>query len=126
MKLRYVIVYVQDVRATVDFYASAFGVAPGFVHEAGDYAEMATGDTKLAFSAIALMQALGKPVAAKPPDLASFELAFEVADVGAAVARALAAGAVLVSAPAVMEWGQTIAYVRAPEGTLVELCTPVG
>jgi len=23
-----------------------------------------------------------------------------------------------------MPWGQTISYVRAPEGTLVEICTP--
>jgi hypothetical protein len=25
-----------------------------------------------------------------------------------------------------MPWGQTISYVRAPEGTLVEICTPTG
>jgi hypothetical protein len=24
-----------------------------------------------------------------------------------------------------MPWGQSLAYVRTPEGTLVELCTPV-
>ena len=126
MKLRYVIVYVTNPRDTVDFYARAFGLEPGFIHPAGDYAEMVTGETKLAFSAIALMHSMGKAVAEGPVDLPSFELALEVADVPAALDRALAAGAVLVSAPAVMDWGQTIAYVRAPEGTLIEICTPVG
>jgi catechol 2,3-dioxygenase-like lactoylglutathione lyase family enzyme len=126
MKLRYIILYVSEPRATVDFYTRAFGVEPGFVHPSGDYAEMVTGETKLAFSAISLMQSLGKTVAEAPVERPSFEIAFEVVDVAAAVARAVEAGAALVSAPAKMDWGQTIAYVRAPEGTLVEICTPVG
>ena len=126
MKLRYVILYVADPRATVDFYTRAFGLEPGFVHPAGDYAEMVTGETKLAFSAIALMQSLGKTLATGTVEHPSFEIALEVEDVAAALARAVAAGAGLVSPPAVMDWGQTIAYVRAPEGTLVEICTAVG
>lgn len=126
MKLRYVIIYVADPRETVDFYTRAFGLEPGFVHPAGDYAEMVTGETKLAFSAISLMQSLGKAVAEGPVERPSFEIAFEVEDVAVAVERAVEAGAVLISPPAVMDWGQTIAYVRAPEGTLVEICTAVG
>jgi lactoylglutathione lyase len=125
MQLRYVIIYVPDPRASVDFYARAFGLEAGFIHPSGDYAEMVTGQTKLAFSAISLMQSLGKTVAETPPEAPSFELAFETGDVAAALDRAVAAGARLVSAPAVMDWGQAIAYVRAPEGTLVEICTAV-
>ena len=30
------------------------------------------------------------------------------------------------TAPITKPWGQTVAYVRAPEGTLIELCTPMG
>lgn len=126
MKLRYIIIYVETPRDTVDFYTRAFGLEPGFVHPAGDYAEMVTGDTKLAFSAVSLMQSMGKQVAAQSPTLPSYELAFEVDDVPAALARAVAAGAHLVSDVAVMDWGQTLAYVRAPEGTLIEICTAVG
>jgi catechol 2,3-dioxygenase-like lactoylglutathione lyase family enzyme len=54
------------------------------------------------------------------------EIGLVAVDVPAALARATAAGAVLVAEPKTKPWGQVVAYVRAPEGTLVELCTPVG
>ena len=49
MKLGYVIVYVADVAATVAFYERAFSLKRRFVHESGQYAEMETGATALAF-----------------------------------------------------------------------------
>ena len=125
MIFRYAILYVADVPATLDFYARAFGLATGFLHDSGDYGELATGATRLAFSSHALMAALGKQVATEPPARPAFEIALETDDVEAALDRALAAGAVLVQGAKRMDWGQTTAYVRAPEGTLVELCTPV-
>ena len=124
MQLRYVIIYVADVSATMDFYARAFGLETRFLHEGGDYGEMATGETRLAFSSIALMQSLGKQVAIDAPERPSFELAFATDDVPAALDRARSAGAALVQGAMDMPWGQTISYVRAPEGTLVEICTP--
>ncbi len=126
MQLRYIILYVPDVGATMDFYARAFGLGTRFLHEGGDYGEMATGDTRLAFSSIALMQSLGKKVATTATERPSFELAFATEDVNAALERALAAGATLVQGATEMPWGQTISYVCAPEGTLVEICTPTG
>ena len=126
MQLRYIILYVPDVGATMDFYARAFGLETRFLHDSCDYGEMATGDTRLAFSSIALMQSLGKQVATAAPERPSFELAFATEDVPAALDRALAAGATLVQGATQMPWGQTISYVRAPEGTLVEICTPAG
>lgn len=125
MIFRYCILYVPDVAATMDFYIRAFGLDLLFLHETETYGELATGETRLAFSALALMAQLGKDVASEPPAKPSFELAFETTDVAAALDRALAAGAVLVQGVKVMDWGQTTAYVRTPEGTLVELCTPV-
>ena len=126
MIYRYTILYVADVPQTLAFYGAAFGFKTAFLHEAGDYGELSTGDTKLAFSSHALMQQIGKSVATTPPEKPSYELAFETEDVAAALARALAAGAELVSQVTQMPWGQTLAYVRTPEGTLVELCTKVG
>lgn len=125
MHLRYIIIYVADVPATIDFYEAAFGLARSFVHEGGDYGEMTTGETRLAFSAHTLMQSLGKDIATSPPERAAYELAFETHDVPAALTRAVQAGAVQVQAPQDMPWGQITAYVRTPEGTLVELCTAV-
>ena len=40
--------------------------------------------------------------------------------------RAVAAGARPMAAPLTKPWGQTVAYVRCPDGTLVELCTAMG
>lgn len=125
MILRYIILYVPEVATAMDFYARAFGVERQFLHESGSYGEMATGEARLAFSALSLMAELGKEVATEPPERPSFELAFETADVPAALARALGAGATLVQDTSEMPWGQTLAYVRAPEGTLVEICTAV-
>lgn len=125
MNYRYTILYVRDLRATVDLFTRAFGIAPRFVHDSGDYAEMETGDTRLAFSSVALMHSLGKTVAEGPVAAPAFELAFETGDVQAALDRALQAGATLVQGCKTMDWGQVTAYVRTPDGTMVELCTPV-
>jgi len=59
MKFKYTIVYVEDVAASMSFYEAAFGLQKGFLHEAGDYGEMLTGETSLAFSAKALMRQIG-------------------------------------------------------------------
>lgn len=126
MIFRYAILYVRDVPASLAFYDRAFGLATRFLHEAGDYGEAETGATRLAFSSVALMRQLGKDVADDPAAAPAFELAFETDDVAAALERAVAAGAVQVQEARVMDWGQTTAYVRTPDGTLVEICTPIG
>ena len=59
----------------------------------------------------------------EPP--AGIEVALVMADVDAAWRRAVDAGASAVKAPSQKPWGQTVAYVRDPDGVLVELCTPV-
>lgn len=125
MKLRYTILYVGDVAASLDFYERALGLTRAFLHEAGDYGELATGETKLAFSSVALMQALGKSPGKADPAAPVFEIAFEVDDVPAAFDRAVAAGAVAVQPPRAEPWGQTTSYVSDPDGYLVEICSPV-
>lgn len=125
MKLKYVILYVPSVAEAVDFHERAFGLKPRMTHPSGDYAEMETGDTVLAFSATTLMASLGKTVGAPDPARPVFELAFETDDVPTAVDRAVAAGAALVTAPVDQPWGQTLAYVTDLNGYLVEICTPV-
>ena len=46
-------------------------------------------------------------------------------DVAGACARAVAAGARLLTPATLKPWGQTVAYLRCPDGTLVEVCTPM-
>lgn len=125
MIFRYTILYVRDVAASLDFYTRAFGLPQGFLHDSGDFGELKTGNTKLSFCSIALMEQLGKKVATTPPVLPSFEIAFETEDVAAALTRAVAAGATEIQGVERMDWGQTTAYVRTPDGTVVEICTTV-
>ncbi len=125
MIFRYTILYVEDVETTLALFGAAFGLETAFLHESGDYGELDTGDTRLAFSSIALMQQLGKSPATGVIDNPHFEIAFETGDVATALARATGAGAELVQGVAVMPWGQTTAYVKLPEGFLIEICTPV-
>lgn len=49
MIFRYTILYVEDVAASLAFYERAFAMERGFLHESGDYGELVTGATKLAF-----------------------------------------------------------------------------
>lgn len=125
VKFRYTILYVDDVAATLDFYGRAFGLETAFLHPSGDYGELSTGETKLAFSSRRLMQQLGK--APGTPDVKKpvFELALETDDVRAALDRALAAGAVPEQELREEPWGQTTAYVSDVNGYLVEICSPV-
>ena len=50
MKFGYTIVYVTSVADTLDFYQAAFGFKTRFLHESGEYGELDTGDTALAFA----------------------------------------------------------------------------
>ena len=127
MQLGYTILYVPDVPATLKFYESAFGLTTRFLHESGNYGELETGSTALAFSAHRLMQQLGKNPQAANPHAPCFEIALcTTPDVAAALERAVAAGATPMRPVEVMPWGQTIAYVADINGFLVELCTPMG
>jgi hypothetical protein len=54
------------------------------------------------------------------------EIALVTSDVPSAHRRAIEHGASELSAPATKPWGQVVSFVRAPDGTLIELCTPVG
>lgn len=128
MKFAYTIVYVPDVGASLTFFENAFGFTRRFLHESGTYGELDTGETTLSFAAHAL-GASNMPEGYVAADTASKPLGMEVAfvtpDVAAAHKTALAAGARELKPPQQKPWGQIVSYVRCPDGTLVELCTPV-
>ncbi|MDP2221333.1 MAG: VOC family protein [Hydrogenophaga sp.] len=126
MQLSYTILYVEDVKRSVLFYQAAFGLKVKFLHDAGDFGELDTGTTSLAFSSRQLMAALNKKPSVPNPQAPCFEIAFTTDDVASALARALECGATLVQPPEQMPWGQTVAYVADLDGFLVELCTPMG
>jgi catechol 2,3-dioxygenase-like lactoylglutathione lyase family enzyme len=125
MIFRYTILYVQNVETTLAFFGAAFGLKTAFLHESKDYGELDTGQTKLAFASTELMQQTGKSPASTPVKNPAFNIAFETDGVADALDKALKAGAELVQEVQEMPWGQTTAYVRLPEGILIEICSAV-
>lgn len=129
MKLGYTIIYVPDVAASLGFFSKAFGLRQRFLHESGTYGELDTGETTLAFAAHELGDDNfpgGHVRAHESKAPLGMEIALVTDDVQQAHAKALAQGAAELAPPKNKPWGQTVSYVRAPDGTLIELCTPVG
>jgi lactoylglutathione lyase len=127
MTLGWVIAYVDDPAAAAEFYESTFGMSTDFVVP-GEYAQLDTGSTKLAFAAYALGEqnfAGGVRRAASEGQPPNMEIALVHADVEAAYARALEAGCESLAPPQDKPQGQRVAFVRDPFGTLVELATPL-
>jgi len=116
---------VPDVPATLKFYKAAFGLTTRFLHQSGDYGELETSSTALAFSAHCLIRQLGKSRQAASPKAPCYEIALCTPDVAGALERAVAVGATPIRPLEVMPGGQTIAYVADINGFLVELCTPI-
>lgn len=128
MKLGYTILYVASVPDTVAFNERAFGLERGMVTEAGEYAELSTGSTTLAFAANSFAETLtGVPFEAAALNKAAppVELGFVTDAVEAMFDRAVSAGAVAVKRPERKPWGQLVGYVRDNTGFLVEICFPV-
>lgn len=129
MKYGYTIIYVESVEKTLRFYNEAFGFETRFLHEAGDYGELKTGDTVLAFASHALAEAslacryLKSGTHDAPLGIA---LTFVTDDVFLAYEKAVAAGAGIISAPIEKPWGQVVAVVLGKEGELIEIGSPMG
>jgi uncharacterized glyoxalase superfamily protein PhnB len=129
MKFGYAILYVNNVAETMAFYERAFGLARGMAVPTGDYGEMVTGETKLAFAQIDFAKTLTSvPIEITTPGKSAppVEIALVTDQVAAAFEKAVAAGAVAVKSPEKKPWGQLVGYVRDNNGFLVEICSPIG
>ena len=129
MQFGYTIVYVADVAASLAFFERAFGLQRRFLHESGGYGELDTGATTLSFALHEVARGnLGQDYVAA--DSSTQPLGVEIGlltdDVPGAVERAAKAGAKVLKAASTKPWGQTVAYLRCPDGRLVEICTPMG
>ncbi|WP_103668719.1 VOC family protein [Pseudanabaena sp. BC1403] len=128
MKLGYTIIYVPSVKTSLDFFSQAFGFQQKFLHESGDYGELNTGETTLAFASHSLGEMnLSKGYVRASDSIQPFgiEIAFVTSDIYEAHQSALEYGASEIASPLQKPWGQTVSYVRAPDGMLIELCTPI-
>ena len=121
----YVILIVEDLDRALRFYVDVLGLRLG--HRSGDYAQLDTGATRLGlYTRGAMAKTLGMSL--KPPshNAPGFEIGFKVPDVGEAFAELVGRGASAVMPPTDRPWGQRTAYVRDPDGHLIELAQDLG
>ena len=118
--LDYVVVLVDDLERAMLFYTQVLGLRLG--HRSGHYAQLETGTTRLGlYTRSAMAQVVGFPLRQPRPDAPECELGFKVPDVDAAFAELVAHGVTTATPPTTRSWGQRTAYVRDPDGHLIEL-----
>ena len=126
MEFGKVILYVADVEASLAFYDQAFDLKTRFIRDAG-YGEVQAGGTTLSFASFAAGQRHLPPglrCAPPSPTDVSMEIALVSEAVDDAFARAVGAGATPLRQPELQPWGQTSSYLRAPDGTVIDLSSP--
>lgn len=122
--LDYVVLIVSDLDRSLAFYTSTLGLE--LQHRAEEYAQMRAGTTRLSlYTRNAMTKTLGIEGAPRT-SAPAFELGFKVSDCDAAFAELVAAGVQAVVPPTTRPWGQRTAYVRDPDGNLIELAEDVG
>ncbi|MGH1518393.1 VOC family protein [Chryseobacterium sp. JK1] len=128
IKFKYVILYVEDVEKSMNFYTNTFNTEIKFITPEKDYGELITGETTLSFASISLASSnikegfLASKESAKPFGI---ELGFVTDDVEALVEKSIKNGAVLYEDITVKPWGQTTAYIKDLDQYLVEICTEI-
>ena len=127
MKLGYVLLYVEDVTKTIEFYEKAFGLKRGFVCDSNAFGEMETGFTKLGFVSISLAKESHLTFTTVRPGETppGIEVGFVTENVEESFQKSLQAGAFEVCRPIQKPWGQIVSYVRDCNGFLVEICSPM-
>jgi lactoylglutathione lyase len=127
----YTILWVKDVEKEAVFYEKAFGFAVKRRQDMGAFkwAEMATGETTLAFAGETEIKGMF-PAGYSGNDPASGPIAAQVSfvttDVEGVFQIAVSAGARPIKMPAKMPWGQTWGQLRDPNGVLVSIASPLG
>jgi len=128
VKFGYTINYVSDVEEALVFFEKVFSMKRRFITEEKDYGELDTGETVLAFASHELGGSNFKGGYVSPTEMnkpLGVEIALVSDDVETIHATALENGAKELKAPETKPWGQTVSYVQAPSGILLELCTPI-
>lgn len=121
----YVVVIVADLDRALDFYVGVLGLP--LAHRSGPFAQLDTGRTRVAlFERESMARTLGVEELSVPSvDAPAFELGFKVEDVDRAFRELVRAGVTPVVEPTDRAWGQRTAYLRDPDGHLVELAQQI-
>ena len=128
IQFAYTILYVKDVSRSLSFYEQAFGFQRRFLAPGEEYGELDTGNTILSFAAHSLADKnLSNGYIQSSPKAKPFgiEIGFTTAEVEKVYTAAVKAGATEVEEAKTKPWGQVVAYVKDPDGFLIEICTPM-
>ena len=116
----YLILIVADLDRALGFYVDVLGLRLG--HRSRNYAQLDTGTTRLAlYTRSAMAKTLGMALDPPSSNAPGFEVGFKVSDVDAVFTDLIARGAQPVMPPTDRFWGQRTAYLRDPDGHLIEL-----
>ncbi len=122
------ILYVPSVPLALSFYSTVFNIPQKFITPDNSYGELTTQGVTLSFASNSLAHSnLSKGFTEITPSTLppGFELGFTTNDIDAIIEKALKHGATLYEKKKQKPWGQTVAYVRDPNGILIEICTPM-
>ena len=123
--LDYVVLIVADLDRSLAFYTGTLGLE--LQHRAAQYAQMKVGTTRLSlYTRDAMAETLGTALETPSTSAPAFELGFKVSDCDSAFSELVGAGAAAIVPPTTRSWGQRTAYVRDPDGNLVELAQDLG
>lgn len=122
MNLISIRIITDDVDASAAFYERLTGVTA--VRPTAQFAEIRTPSATLAIGHTATVALFG-PGSARPADNHTAIIEFIVDDVDAEHVRLQADGVPVVQEPTTMPWGNRSLLLRDPDGTLVNLFTPV-
>lgn len=128
IKFAYTILYVEDVKKSIAFYEEAFDFKRKFITPEADYAELISGETTLAFASIRLAKTNLKDgfIQSRVNQQAfGIEIGFITDDIESTLLKASLAGAIVAEKAVKKSWGQTVAYLRDPDGFLIEVCTAI-
>ncbi|KJF46399.1 VOC family protein [Bacillus altitudinis] len=124
MKMKYTILYVNDVEASIQFYHHILGFPIKLRVES--YVEFDTGEVTLSINSRQdVKESLGLPVPEAVSSSQTFEIGFVVDDVNETIASLKEKGVHVIKEPAKKPWGQTVSYVSDPDGHFIEICDAV-
>lgn len=128
IQFKYLILYVENVELSMNFYKNTFNFEIKFLTPEKDYGELITGETSIAFASVELASSnikegfLKSNASQKPFGI---ELGFVTDNVEALVQKSLDNGALLYEKMTTKPWGQKVAYIKDIDNYLVEICTEI-
>ncbi|TDQ27841.1 VOC family protein [Tenacibaculum caenipelagi] len=128
MKYGYTIIYVENVKETIEFYQKAFGFQQKFLTPENDYGELISGETTIAFASIELGNSNFKNGFIKTKKTEKpfgIEMAFVTENIETDFKKAIEMGATEFEPLTEKPWGQKVGYLRDNSGILIEICTPI-